>query len=53
MVGDSERALDQLEAAVDQRVGMLAFLSRDPALDPLRAHPRFRAIVARLNAASQ
>jgi TolB-like protein/DNA-binding winged helix-turn-helix (wHTH) protein/tetratricopeptide (TPR) repeat protein len=53
MLGETDRALGQLEAAVDERVGMLAFLSRDPALDPLRGDPRFQKIVTRLNETSR
>ena len=49
MVGNTERALDHLEAALDERVGMLAFVDRDPALDSLRREPRFQALAARLN----
>ena len=49
MTGDAERAISHLEASVDQRVGMLTFLSRDPAIDPLRKEARFQALVARLN----
>ncbi len=48
MTGQRERALDQLEAAADQRVGMLVFLERDPAIDSLRGEPRFQALRARL-----
>lgn len=49
MVGDTAHALDQLEAAAAQRLGMLLFLNRDPALDSLRREPRFQALLARLN----
>ncbi len=48
-VGDTARAIDHLEAAVDQQLGMLTFLNRDPAIDPLRKDPRFRSLIARLN----
>jgi hypothetical protein len=51
MVGDTSRALDQLEAAAEQRAGMLVFLDRDPAVDSLRREPRFQALVARLTEA--
>jgi TolB-like protein/DNA-binding winged helix-turn-helix (wHTH) protein/Tfp pilus assembly protein PilF len=51
MVGDTARALDQLEAAAEQRAGMLVFLERDPAVDSLRREPRFQALVARLTEA--
>lgn len=51
MVGETSHALDQLEAAVEQRAGMLVFLERDPAVDALRREPRFQALVARLTEA--
>jgi tetratricopeptide (TPR) repeat protein len=53
MVGEHARAIEQLEAAVQQRVGMLVFLDRDPALDPLRQEPRFQALAARLTQAAR
>lgn len=49
MVGEKARAIDQLEAARDERVGMLVFLGRDPAVDPLRGEPRFQALLARIS----
>jgi serine/threonine-protein kinase len=52
MIGQRDRALDQLEAAADQRAGMLVFLDRDPAVDSLRQEPRFQALRARLNEGS-
>jgi DNA-binding winged helix-turn-helix (wHTH) protein/TolB-like protein/tetratricopeptide (TPR) repeat protein len=52
MVGQRERALDHLEAAADQRIGMLLFVERDPALDSLRQEPRFQALRARITEAA-
>ena len=52
MVGQRERALDHLEAAADQRIGMLLFVERDPALDSLRQDPRFQALRARITEAA-
>src|SRR5262245_60848688 len=51
LLGDRARALAALEQAVDQRVGMMAFLERDPAWDPLRGDPAFQAIVSAIAAA--
>jgi tetratricopeptide (TPR) repeat protein len=48
LVGNHDRAIDALERARDEKNGMLVFLARDPALDPLREHPRFRAFSARI-----
>ncbi len=45
LVGNRDRAIDQLEVALAQRVGMMVFLDRDPAVDPLRSDPRFQALV--------
>jgi TolB-like protein/Tfp pilus assembly protein PilF len=49
LLGNAERALDQLEAAFQHRAGMMVFVHKDPALDPLRDHPRFRMLVNRVN----
>jgi TolB-like protein/DNA-binding winged helix-turn-helix (wHTH) protein len=46
VVGEPDRAMEQLEQAYERRVGALAFLRTDPALDPLRSSPRFSAFVA-------
>jgi Tfp pilus assembly protein PilF len=48
LLGNVERALDQLEAAIQHRAGMMVFLHQDPALDPLRNHPRFVTLVNRM-----
>ena len=42
--GDTERALDLLDNSVQSRT----WFENDPDLDPLRGHPRFKAIVAAL-----
>jgi TolB-like protein len=49
-LGQHERALEELARSV--RGGFLAAstLARDPGLDPIRAHPAFRAIVAEAEA---
>ncbi len=47
-LGDAERALDWVEAAVDDRRGWAAYLRVNPILDPLRDEPRFKAIVQRM-----
>ncbi|HSB62875.1 MAG TPA: protein kinase, partial [Thermoanaerobaculia bacterium] len=48
-LGHKEKALDWLEKAADEREGRLVFLRVFSPWDPLRAEPRFRAIVRRLN----
>ena len=47
-LGDNERALDWVEAAVDDRRGWSAYLRVHPILDPLRDEPRFAALVKRM-----
>jgi serine/threonine-protein kinase len=47
-LGDAERALDWLEAAVEHRRGWSAYLRVHPILDPLRGEPRFLALVERM-----
>lgn len=49
-LGDRERALDFLESAFAEHSGwVLPFLRVYPALDPLRAEPRFRALERRMS----
>jgi TolB-like protein len=45
---DRERALDYLEVAYRERWREMAWLNVYPYLDPLRDHPRFRALLARM-----
>jgi serine/threonine-protein kinase len=47
-LGDAKRALDFVEAAVDDRRGWSAYLRVNPILDPLRDEPRFGALVQRM-----
>ena len=46
--GELDEALDWAEHAYAERRGWLAYLTVNPVLDPLRDHPRFRALVRRL-----
>ena len=48
-LGDHDRALDHLERALAADSQMLAWLGRDAIFDPLRAEPRFQALLAKLN----
>ena len=52
-LGQTEKALDWLEKAYDDRFWMMAFLKVDPRLDPLRSHPRFIELMRRSGLASQ
>jgi tetratricopeptide (TPR) repeat protein len=47
-LGDKARALDRLEAALDQRDAYLAFLQVNPVWDPLRGEARFQRLMDRL-----
>jgi TolB-like protein/Flp pilus assembly protein TadD len=44
-LGEQERALDWLEAGVQQRESALAALKVDPAYNPLRGEPRFQGLL--------
>ena len=46
-----ERALDALEQAVDAKASQLFAINAAPLLEPLRAEPRFQALLERMNLA--
>jgi serine/threonine-protein kinase len=48
-LGDEDCALDGLEEGYRLRSSNMVFLRVAPAWDPLRDHPRFRALVERMN----
>lgn len=52
-LGQTEKALDWLEKAYDDRFWMMAFLKVDPRWDPLRSQPRFIEIMRRSGLAPQ
>jgi len=47
-LGKSEEALDWLEKACEERSGWMVNLKVEPAMDPLRSHPRFQEILRRV-----
>lgn len=47
--GDHERAITWLETAAEERDGLLTFLKFWCGVDPLRADPRFQALLRRMN----
>jgi tetratricopeptide (TPR) repeat protein len=47
-IGETDRALDALDRAVATGRGSRKWFDNDTDLDPLRGHPRFREITARL-----
>ena len=44
-LGETTLALDRLERLVKERAGGAVFLNVDPCMRPLRAEPRFHALV--------
>jgi len=48
-LGDVERAIDWAERAYADRRGWLAYANVNPIMDPMRGHPRFEALVRRMN----
>jgi eukaryotic-like serine/threonine-protein kinase len=50
-LGDRDRALEGVEKALEDRPSLMPYLGIDPLWDPLRASPRFRAVLARLELA--
>lgn len=50
-LGEREKALEQMELACEQRAPWLLFAGVDPAFDTFRGHPRFEAILRRMNLA--
>jgi serine/threonine-protein kinase len=49
MAGDRARALDWLERAYAERDPGMAHIGRSPIYDPLRAEPRFQALLRQMN----
>jgi tetratricopeptide (TPR) repeat protein len=48
-LGDAASALDSLEQAYRERASALVAMGVDPMLDPIRAEPRFQALMAQMN----
>lgn len=47
-LGETDAALEQLERALEERAGFLAFLRVEPIFDPVRDEPRFQQLVERV-----
>jgi TolB-like protein/tetratricopeptide (TPR) repeat protein len=47
-LGDADEAVAALERAFEERDPRLVYLATEPRFDPLRAHPRYPALVQRL-----
>jgi len=48
-LGDSDRAFEWFEKAYEERSSHLVVFKVDPFLDPIRADPRFQALLRRMN----
>jgi serine/threonine protein kinase/Tfp pilus assembly protein PilF len=48
-LGDKDRALEQLQLALEDRSAWMVFLNVDPRLDPLRGDARFGEIAAKVS----
>ena len=48
MLGESDRALDGLERALEAGVAVGDWIKHDPDFESLRSHPRFQEIVMRI-----
>jgi serine/threonine-protein kinase len=47
-LGNNDRAIDWMEKAYEERRGWMAYLNVHPVVDPLRAEPRFKALVRKM-----
>ena len=52
-LGEKEKAIACLDKAVRQGFGHKEWIQNDPDLNPLRDHPRFRALMQRLSSKSE
>jgi TolB-like protein/lipoprotein NlpI/predicted Ser/Thr protein kinase len=48
-LGDTDAALGWLERGYDERCGHMSWIARQAAFESLRGHPRFRAILRKMN----
>ena len=48
-LGEVDSMFDWLEQAVDEHEGPAIHLHVEPGCDPLRSHPRYRALLRRMN----
>jgi serine/threonine protein kinase/Tfp pilus assembly protein PilF len=48
-LGEMERGLDWLGKAINERDGLILHLHVDPQFDPLRSHPRYPALLRKMN----
>jgi hypothetical protein len=48
-LGEKAEALRWLEKAYEERSVWMCFIKMDPTLEPLRAEPRFQALMRKMN----
>ena len=48
LLGDKEKALDNLEKAFEMRAFLMAWVKADPVFDSLRSEPRYQAILQKM-----
>jgi len=48
-LGEYDKAVDWLEKAYEEKDSYVAYIAVFPEFDPLRTHPRFRALVKKMN----
>jgi serine/threonine-protein kinase len=51
LLGDKQKAMDWLEFAYGEKLGILIILGGEPVFDPLREEPRFQALLRKLDVA--
>jgi TolB-like protein/DNA-binding SARP family transcriptional activator/Flp pilus assembly protein TadD len=47
-LGEHDRAIDVLEQAADERIGLIRLLKVEPIFDPVRSQPRFQALLEKV-----
>ena len=47
--GEEEKGFDWLNKAVDEHESIILFLHLDSSFDPLRSHPRYKALLRKMN----
>jgi hypothetical protein len=48
-LGEDDKCIDMLEKAIDEHSPLMAIIVASSFADPLRAHPRYRALLRKMN----